>query len=168
LGSRALRRPEMDERMGDSARPGAGGRLPADIDEAWITDRLDRLWPAHNASLAELLIVLRGQFDGDLDAMLILTVLSVGARTDDWARVLAEGVGHTTSSATNTQSIADITGIPRESVRRKMKMLARKGWVSRDDAGRWQPNRAAARDLKPSSRAAIRYFERIFLAARDP
>jgi hypothetical protein len=164
-----LRFPQLGDGMSREAgrREAGSGPESGPPDEAWVTQRLNRLWPAHNAGFVELLIVLRRQFEGDLDAALILTVLSVGARSEDWAGILRVGEGDTAMTPTNTQSIAEITGIPRESVRRKLKALAERGWISRDASGRWQPTRASAVDLAPSSRAAIEYFVRIFRAARE-
>jgi hypothetical protein len=137
------------------------------IDETWITDRLDRIWPEHTTAFASLLIDLRRHFDGDLDAMLILATVSAGTQGNAWRdTLLGDGVGRETRPcATNTQSIAAITGIPRESVRRKLVPLQRKGWVKRDDAGNWSPGPQAASDLRPATRATLRYLNTVFAAA---
>jgi hypothetical protein len=37
----------------------------------------------------------------------------------------------------NASSIAEVTGIPRETVRRKLEGLASRGWVARDESGVW-------------------------------
>jgi hypothetical protein len=129
--------------------------------------QLNRLWPAHNAGLAELLITLRRQFGGDLDAMLILLILGVGTEAENWPGVLLDRSDQATKMhPTSVQSIAEISGIPRESVRRKMRALAEKGWIRRNERGLWQPGEQATLDLRPSTQATISYFLRIFQAAR--
>jgi hypothetical protein len=145
------------------------GNTPPRIDEHWVRARLNRLWPVHNASLAELLIVLRRQFDGDLDAMLILLLVGLGARPDNWPGVLMHGQEQVRPGrGINTQSLADISGIPRESVRRKLLFLEEKGWISRNDRGRWHVTEGAAQDLNESTQVSISYFVRIFEAAQIP
>lgn len=75
----------------------------------------------------ESLTRLRGQFDGDLDQYLLLLVFEQG----EIARTLAglEGAlrkdcpGRPEPRGLNAMSIADICGIPRETVRRKLKRL---------------------------------------------
>lgn len=143
-----------------------GEEAPSTIDAAWVRARLDRLWPVHNAALADLLICLRRQFDGDLDAMLVLLVIAIGARAENWeARLLGRSERPAAQRPVNTQSIADISGIPRESVRRKLVALADRGWIVREMGGCWRLGEAVAGDLRPSTQAAIDYFVRIFSAA---
>ena len=75
---------------------------------------------------------------GDLDKLLI--VLVVGMRTAEDKRilevelkdVLSGEVQTYPSLSTNVRSIADSTGIPRESVRRKVAALVEAGWIDRD------------------------------------
>ena len=50
----------------------------------------------------------------------------------------------------NASSIAEFSGIPRETVRRKLDVLARRGWIARDEDGLWHiktegPNMAPVR-----------------------
>jgi DNA-binding IclR family transcriptional regulator len=84
-----------------------------------------------------------------------------------WKRILlddeeGEDISH---AATNTQSIAEVTGIARETVRRKLSHMHAKGWVRRDAEGNWIPTRQAASDLRPATLATIAYLRTVFAAA---
>jgi len=87
----------------------------------------------------DLLNVGRASCDGDLDKLLI--VLVVGMRTAEDKRLLdlelddllAGALETYPSLSTNVRSIADSTGIPKESVRRKVAALVEAGWIVRDD-----------------------------------
>src|SRR6516165_10247788 len=89
--------------------------------------------------LLELLSVARAACDGDLDKYLIILV--VGMRTVEDRRfadvnmedVLSGAVDVYPSLSTNVRSIADSTGIPKESVRRKVAALIEAGWIRRED-----------------------------------
>lgn len=81
----------------------------------------------------------RAACGGDLDKLFI--VLVVAMRTAEDKRVLdidpddvLSGVVDTYPSlSTNVRSIADSTGIPKESVRRKVAALVEAGWIRRDE-----------------------------------
>ncbi|MBK1716271.1 hypothetical protein [Thiocystis violacea] len=96
-----------------------------------------RLWPVHVEAFSALLIVLRRQFGGDLDRMLVLAI--IGSRTlpprhidglsYDEFMVLARNEQAPDPDPINLQSIADCSGIPRETVRRKVRDLEAAGWL---------------------------------------
>lgn len=142
---------------------------PNRIRDEWVIERLDRIWPDHTEAFTRFLISLRRQFAGDLDAALILSAVSIGTRSEGWQNILlGEGIDRESSdSGTNTQSIAHVTGIPRESARRKLALLQAKGWVTRDADGNWRPTAQAAADLRPATWATISYLRTIFAAALD-
>jgi hypothetical protein len=99
--------------------------------------------------------------------MLILLIIAVGTQSEDWSALLFEHAEQDVSRCpVNTQSIAEISGVPRESVRRKLQTLSRRGWVCRNESGQWEVTAQSARDLRPSSQAAISYLLRIFQAVR--
>ena len=89
------------------------------------------------APVYEVLRVGRETCDGDLDKLLI--VLAVGMRTAehkdiggyDLDAVLSGQVETYPSLSTNVRSVADSTGIPKESVRRKVQALVEAGWIVR-------------------------------------
>jgi hypothetical protein len=132
------------------------------IDETWLTSRLNALWPAHNHGLAELLIALRREFAGDLDALLILLVIGVGTNAENWEQVLDGSMHGEAPRPTNASSLAEITGIPRESVRRKAGKLVARGLLTRCERGEYSLASDIARHSEPGTRAAIKYLLRIF------
>ena len=145
------------------------GRLiiPENVTDAWIEERLDTLYPRHIAAFVRLQTELRALFDGDLDAMLVLAATSLSMEGSGWRdALLSNHPLQARSNPTNTHSIAIVTGIPRETVRRKLKWLQDKGWVTRDAKGNWTPSRTAARDLEHGTKATITYLRTILTAAR--
>jgi hypothetical protein len=122
------------------------------------------LWPTHNHSFTSLLIVCRSHFDGDLDAMLILAVIGDRTLPDERVQGLSYDdfrAGRRTavnSKMINVQSIADSTGIPRETVRRKVARLVERGWVEKTATGELLVTEQAATDLAPATRATFDYF----------
>jgi hypothetical protein len=95
------------------------------------------LWPVHNRWFGAVMSECRRYFDGDLDQVLILTIIGTrsvypkrlqGISYDDFRRGLRNDGP---VMPINTQSVADSTGIPRESVRRKIgQLIERGGWRS--------------------------------------
>lgn len=138
----------------------------ARVTTEWILDRFDDIYPAHRIGFARLLVTLRRDFGGDLDAMLVLLTLSLGTDRTDWAQTLFVAYAPVRQTRlTNTQSIAQATGIPRETVRRKLEAMQARGWVRRDEAGNWSPTDVAVRDLRDSSRETIGFIRGIVEAA---
>jgi hypothetical protein len=135
------------------------------ITREWIEGRLDTLFPTHVEALVRLLVDLRRLFDGDLDAVLVLAATSVSIRAEGWRDALFEGKPlDGESNPTNTQSLAHLTGIPRETVRRKLTWLESKGWVRRDDLGNWKPSASTTQQLRPGTLATITYLRAILNA----
>ena len=112
------------------------------------------------APWVDLLALARPIFGGDLDKLLIVLVVALrtaedpklaGIRLED---VLSGDVETYPSLRTNVRSIADSTGVPRETVRRKVADLVAAGWISRDgDALSYTPE--ASRALTPVREAMI-------------
>lgn len=134
------------------------------IDESWLTSRLNALWPEHNRGLTELLIALRSEFAGDLDALLILLVIGIGTTSENWNQVLDGSVGAEAPRPTNAASVSEITGIPRESVRRKAGKLVSRGLLIRGERGEYSLANDVAQHFEPVTREALRYLLRIFRA----
>lgn len=140
--------------------------LPHSITRAWVDERLDVIHPAHVAGFAALLRELRLHFDGDLDLLLILASIAAKVEGEDWQASLLHGEHQETrNTPTNALSIAHFTGIPRESVRRRIRKLEEKGWIACDGDGNWVPTTVAAKDLRPATEASITYLKVVIGAA---
>jgi hypothetical protein len=136
----------------------------------WLISSFGDIYPAHVTAFIDLLLVLRHQFEGDLDTMLILAI--IGDRRI-WQRACKEDVSYaglgktllplptTQTVSTNVLSIANFSGIPRETVRRKVAALLEQGWVEREDNGDLRPTRKAAADLQAGTDATIAYVRAI-------
>ena len=91
----------------------------------------------------EQLLELSHAFEADLQSVVVLAIvgqMEIEARI----RPHLEGSGAIPSDAmigrqprTSISNIAEISGIPRETVRRKLEGLAQHGWVERDARGLW-------------------------------
>jgi hypothetical protein len=134
-----------------------------------IEDRFGLVWPHHVGNLTQFLIAARKSFDGDLDMFLVLAV--VGDRTFSAASVdpnltytawQEDASRHSVPLSINARSIADYTGIPRETVRRKLLLLEEKGWIARHAGDTLQATNKARRELEPLTLASIRYLEKLF------
>lgn len=81
----------------------------------------------------------RAACGGDLDKLFIVLVVAMRTAEDkrvldiDPDDVLSGAVDTYPSLSTNVRSIADSTGIPKESVRRKVAALVEAGWIHRDE-----------------------------------
>jgi hypothetical protein len=90
------------------------------------------------APLIEVLNIGRETCGGDLDKLLIVLVVAMRTAEDkrsldiELEDVLSGAVEAYPSLSTNVRSIADSTGIPKESVRRKVAALVDAGWIRRD------------------------------------
>lgn len=91
------------------------------------------------APFLEVLNVGRAACDGDLDKLFIVLVVAMRTAVDkrvldlNLEDVLSGAVDVYPSLSTNVRSIANSTGIPKESVRRKVAALVEAGWIHRDD-----------------------------------
>lgn len=129
-----------------------------------ILKRFGDVWPVHNRGFTSLLVECRRVFDGDMDLLLILSVIGERVLTAERSRGLtyseflegrrAAGI----SRRINAQSVADYTGIPRETVRRKINRLIERGWVKKNDDGLLELTSHATLDLAPATQVTFDYF----------
>lgn len=139
--------------------------------ERLIREHFNLVWPVHLTGFTRLLVQLRRVFDGDLDLMLVLAVIGEQTRPESWRPepgnyrqiTRREGEEHL-QVPINMQSIADYSGIPRETVRRKVLILERKGWVKRTADGRLMISSTAATDLEQATAQSIAYLAAIATA----
>jgi hypothetical protein len=143
------------------------------FNEKTLAAHFGRIWPVHNDAFCEPLVALRRLFDGDLDRMLVLAI--IGSRTLSRGHIDGmsyEGfMSHDRSDdeppPINLQSIADYSGIPRETVRRKFRDLERSGWIIRRGKGYLIATTKAAQDLAPATEAALRYLTTVVTACNE-
>jgi hypothetical protein len=132
-----------------------------------------RIWPVHNDAFSELLVNLRRHFDGDLDRMLVLAIIGSrhlargGLAKVSYDRLLSEGHVPHDPAPINIQSIADYSGIPRETVRRKVLDLEERGWIERSEKGLLIATQRAARELAPATEATLQYLTTVVTACND-
>ncbi len=109
-------------------------------------------------------------FGGDLQQMVILSL--IGQVTLERAVAANGQLDNLARTGINASRISDVTGIPRETVRRKLLVLEQKGWIEVDGNANWSirivdgevPVKAA---LAPLEEFAIRGVTR-FVAAFEP
>jgi hypothetical protein len=136
-----------------------------------VQNEFGRIWPVHLAGFTELLVRLRAEFDGDLDLMLVLAVIADRTPPDTWKPAL-DSFRKLSGGPTDTpgqtpiyiQSVSDYTSIPRETVRRKISKLQRKGWIVRHPDGHLSVSEKAATDLEAGTGHTIDYLVALFRA----
>jgi hypothetical protein len=113
----------------------------------YLAQDASRFFYKWGGRLSAVLIKLRRAFHGDLDQFLIYLVfmLTELARVQAMEEARAKGAKRVASRprGLNALSIADITRIPRESVRRKLAALTASGHVARAEDGLYYPGPAA-------------------------
>lgn len=124
-----------------------------------------RVHAQHVAALTRHLIACREICDGDLDLFLVLTI--VGERTftardapaDMSHQDFVDGsVNQLQPAAINLQSIADYSGIPRETVRRKLHILQDKGWITKDERNFMTVTDKAKANLNGLTESSLKYL----------
>jgi predicted transcriptional regulator len=143
------------------------------VDQDFLKARFGYIWPVHNDAFCELLVTLRRHFDGDLDRMLVLAIVAsrhlARGRLDDisYHQIISEEKPEKVPAPINVQSIADYAGIPRETVRRKVRDLEQSGWVKRSDKGLLTVDARAAQDLAPATEATLHYLATIVAVCNE-
>lgn len=129
-----------------------------------VTDNFGQIFPTHVEALCELLIILRQQFFGDLDLMLILAIISSRtlparqASNMTYTEFISDDSKQRADQPINIQSIAECSNIPRETVRRKVHKLEDLGFIERDSNGMLKVTDKAVRQLKPATEASMHYL----------
>jgi predicted Rossmann fold nucleotide-binding protein DprA/Smf involved in DNA uptake len=144
------------------------------MSEDIVRARFGKIWPVHVESFTRLLIEGRAACGGDLDLLLILAVIgdrSFSSRHADatlsYERFQSSPV-ETPREDINIRSIAAFSGIPRETVRRKLAQLEKKGWVMRKGDHFIEATEKVKHDLAPLTLATLRYLGRIASVMREP
>jgi len=125
------------------------------------------VWPLLNHYLLQLLVLWRSTLGGDLEKALIIgavvdqAVKQPGFGEMSYSGFLAGELDDTLAPATNVQSIADYTGIPRETVRRKVNDMVERGWLVRDvEDGGVRLTALGIRTLDPTTRQTATIIEK--------
>lgn len=106
-------------------------------------------------------------FGGDLQQVVILAVM--GQRHIAASIAPGQPTQQPPSRSANTTRIADVTGLPRETVRRKLLRLKACGWVRQTGNGEWEligppEDPAARRDLQGIDQRGIARLARLHAA----
>jgi predicted transcriptional regulator len=105
-------------------------------------------------------------FGGDLQAMLVLAVAGQ-VRIVALTNPAPDDPENNERGAISASRLADVTGIPLETVRRKLALLEKKGWIERTSGKAWRlvirDEAAIARqDLSELDQRAIHRIARLF------
>jgi hypothetical protein len=117
--------------------------VPPPSADRWVDDYLGRdvarFFYRWGGSLSSVMVRLRARYDGDLDQFLLhlLFVLTDLASANHAAEARAKGARTVVvrRKGLNLLSLSEITRIPRETVRRKLTVLAERGLVERGEDG---------------------------------
>jgi DNA-binding MarR family transcriptional regulator len=145
--------------------------MPFDSDS--LRTQFGRIWPVHNDAFGELMVELRQHFGGDLDRMLVLAIIGSrhlarrGIEEMSYRHFMSRDQSEPDPAPINTQSIADYSGIPRETVRRKIRDLEELGWIRRTEQGYLFATKQAAQDLAPATEATLRYLATVVVACNE-
>ena len=111
------------------------------------------------------------EVDWVLDRALVLAVIGSRTQPEHWMPALTElgTMTHGNNSEgrqlpINIQSVADYSGIPRETVRRKVAILQDRGWITRAADGRLAVAQHAAHDLEDATGETIAYLASLLRA----
>lgn len=135
------------------------------MSEEKLRRHFGKMHALHVAALTRHLVACRRVCDGDLDLFLVLTI--IGERTftarnapDDMTHddFLQRSVQSLQPEAINLQSIADYSGIPRETVRRKIQILEEKGWIIKDERNFITVTDTAKSDLSELTESIFKYL----------
>jgi hypothetical protein len=142
------------------------GRLASEYFEL-----MSRRMPALANELVEPFALTLGDFrrlcGGDLDKALIMLVIALRANRHPEFRslgpddLLSDDPPPLPSYGTNGRSIADATGIPRETVRRKVADLIEVGWVVRQGR-KLHYSHEGYRAVAPARESQLRMYARAF------
>lgn len=124
---------------------------------AWISRKKEG-FAVHVRAFSKLMIRLRSDLGSDLDHALILAVIAERYYAALDAGMQPGGSQGRGRCAINAHSVALYAGIPRETARRKIAALVRKGWADGDPAGNLSPTAKAAKDLANATAASVSYL----------
>ena len=106
----------------------------------FLAQRFAEEYPSYQYVLVEFLTAhmsdISKAFNGDLQQALVLAVIGqVRLRARRQAHIKGDALPPPEELAITASRLADVTGIPRETVRRKLKLLEARGWIARRPDG---------------------------------
>jgi DNA-binding MarR family transcriptional regulator len=143
------------------------------VDQESLEKHFGCIWPVHNDAFCELLVKLRREFNGDLDRMLVLAIIGSRHLARDrithlsYDQIVSGKKPEKAPYPINVQSIADYSGIPRETVRRKVRDLEQLGWIEKSDKGHLTIGQRAVQDLAPTTAATLQYIATLVTACNE-
>ncbi|OYX31738.1 MAG: hypothetical protein B7Y99_09660 [Caulobacterales bacterium 32-69-10] len=117
-------------RVGSQAR-GADARAAFVASQAYLNQNVSGFFYRWGGLLSSTLIRIRSRFRGDLDQYLIYLVFLLNDLSREISTRSLPAGRRPEARGLNALSIAEITGIPRETARRKLQMLVAEGYVER-------------------------------------
>jgi hypothetical protein len=133
------------------ATSGAADAVPLESSRSAVTAALHENYPTvqyhYVQFLAEHLTDCRKSLGGDFDDLMMLAVLGQRFLQARQEREAGDA-GAAERIWMSALRLSDVTGVPRESVRRKLKRLADRGWITQDPAKGW--GLAGSFDMTPA------------------
>lgn len=133
-----------------------------------VEERFVHIQPLWVEKHLGILCALRAQFGADIDKAIILAVLGQRAMRGptqpdlNYQQVLSGETPEYLGRFTNIESIAAASGIPRETVRRKVAELQALGWISRGKGGALEVTPRAGADLDGITRLTMDLSASVF------
>lgn len=94
-------------------------------------------------------------FGGDLEELMVMAIVGqmhIRGSLDASTRVDGKPTKTSARVSISASRISDVTGIPRQTVRRKLEVLERRGWIERDSQAKW---RLRMEDGRPVAQAGL-------------
>jgi DNA-binding transcriptional ArsR family regulator len=107
---------------------------------AELVDQFGKSYPTYQYAFVDFIVEhltdLSRSFEGDFQQVMLLAIL--GQRRLK-AQIMAGRPGRALAptTAVSASRLADVTGIPRETVRRKLATLKDRGWIEQEPDGSW-------------------------------
>lgn len=145
--------------LGAQGWPAPGSRR--DAIEGLLLDRRTEVQYQFIQFMSEHLSECSRAFDGDLQEVLILSIIAQAAVDGRRSKGFPKQV--------NASRIADVTGIPRQTVRRKLVKLGERGWIRQNPNATWEmagaPDDGVSRErLGVLDGAGLKRLARLYVA----
>lgn len=107
---------------------------------AQLVEQFSKSYPTYQYAFVDFIVEhltdLSRSFDGDFQQVMLLAILGQ-RRLKVMSMAERPGCGPVPSASVSASRLADVTGIPRETVRRKLATLKDCGWIAQEPDGSW-------------------------------